>query len=94
LALDSLPQDTLGPGGLRPGGLASGGLRPGGLASSGVASGGLGPGGQGGRAGGLRPAFVPAQAVRRGDDSPESPLTDVVPAARTPVEQEDPAEPV
>lgn len=60
LSLDSLPRDSLGPGGLKRGG-------------------GNGP-------------FVPAQAARRGaDDSPESPLTDVVPAARTPVEEEEPA---
>jgi len=44
----------------------------------------VGPGGLGPR--------VPAQVTRRGvEDSPESPLTDVVPAARTPVEEEEPA---
>jgi arginase len=49
--------------------------------------------------GGLRPhavevgaPFVPAQAVRRAlAVQPESPLTDVVPAARTPVDEEEPA---
>ncbi|GAA2364485.1 hypothetical protein GCM10010170_062360 [Dactylosporangium salmoneum] len=54
LSLDSLPRDSMGPGGLRP--------------------------------------FVPAQAVRRdAGDAPESPLTDVVPAARTPVEEDETA---
>jgi hypothetical protein len=58
MALDSLPRDSLGPGGLRS-------------------------------HGGLGPRFVPAQSSRRGpDDAPESPLTDVVPAARTPADEE------
>ncbi|GAA3457589.1 hypothetical protein GCM10018962_94230 [Dactylosporangium matsuzakiense] len=48
----------------------------------------VGPGGLGPRNG----AFVPSQAARRdGAELPESPLTDVVPAARTPVEEDETA---
>ncbi|MFG2036694.1 hypothetical protein ACGFI8_01180, partial [Dactylosporangium sp. NPDC048998] len=62
LSLDSLPRDSLGPGGLRP------------------------------HATGGGPPFVPAQAPRRVVAvEPESPLTDVVPAARTPVDEDEPA---
>ena len=62
LSLDSLPRDTVGPGGLRP-------------HKAEVAA-----------------PFVPVQAVRRSVAAqPESPLTDVVPAARTPVDEEEPA---